>query len=91
MDGDQFLKRVRQAAIPHGQQIRWQLVEYVDPKTHAGSMGIFRKFTHFKYQSEFRIAMAPGTGSIFVLDIGDLSDITKAGKLSDVNKHLKVE
>lgn len=54
-------------------------------------MSLFTKFNSFQYQSEFRIAMAPGTGKNFCLDIGDLSDITMVGKLSEVNNHIKVE
>lgn len=91
MDGDDFLSRVRRALLPQGQELRWQLVDYVNPRTHAGPMGIFSKFTHFQYQSEFRVALLPGTGEDFLFDIGDLSDITTTGKLSDVNDHIKVE
>lgn len=91
IDGDDFLRRVRKALLPHGQKLRWQLVDYVDSKIHAGPMGIFSKFTHFQYQSEFRIALLPGTGEDFFFDIGDLSDITTTGKLPDVNNHIKVE
>ena len=40
-DGDEFLKRVRKAVLPQDQQLRWHLVEYVDPTTHMGPMGIF--------------------------------------------------
>lgn len=91
MDGDDFLRRVRKALLPQGQELRWQLVDYVDSRIHAGPMGIFSKFTHFQYQSEFRIALLPGMGEDFSLDIGDLSDIITTGKLSDINGHIKVE
>ena len=91
MDGDDFLRRVRKALLPQGQELRWQLVDYIDSRIHAGPMGIFSKFTHFQYQSEFRIVLLPGTGEDFPFDIGDLSDITTTGKLSDLNDHIKVE
>lgn len=90
-DGDEFLRRVHMASIPDGQKLRWSLVEYVDPATYLGHMGFFKKFDSFQYQSEFRIALIPGFGKNFCLDIGDLSDITIVGKLSDVNTHLKIE
>lgn len=90
-DGDEFLRRVRQASIPKGQQLCWRLVEYVDPNTYSGAMGIFSKFSHFQYQSEFRIALVPGTGEHQFLNIGDLSDITMTGKLSELNSHIKIE
>lgn len=90
-DGDEFLRRVRNSPVPQGQQLSWQLVEYVAPATYSGHMGAFRKFNSFEYQSEFRVAMVPGRGEAFSLDIGDLSDITTVGKLSEVNNHIKIE
>jgi hypothetical protein len=90
-DGDEFLRRVRQAIIPSGQQLCWQLVKYFEWGTYSGPMGIFSKFGHFQYQSEFRIALVPGTGKQEFLNVGDLSDITMMGKLSEINQHIKVE
>lgn len=90
-DGDEFLRRVRNSLVPKDQQLGWRLVEYVDPATYSGHMGAFRKFNSFQYQSEFRVAMVPGRGEDFRLDIGDLSDIAIVGKLSEVNSHIKIE
>jgi hypothetical protein len=54
-------------------------------------MEIFSKFSYFRYQSEFRIALVPGTGKQEFLNVGDLSDITMTGKLSEINQHIKVD
>jgi len=40
-DGDESLQRVRQAAVPGDQQLRWQLVDYLERSTYSGRMGIF--------------------------------------------------
>lgn len=90
-DGDEFLRRVRQAVIPTGQQLDWRLVEYFARNRYSGPMDIYSKFNNFQYQSEFRIALVPGMGEKYFLNIGDLSDITMTGKLSEINNHIKVE
>ncbi len=90
-DGDEFLRRVRQAVIPTGQQLHWQLVEYLERNTYSGPMGIFSKFNNFQYQSEFQIVLTPGMGEKYFLNIGDLSDITMTGKLLEINNQIKVE
>ena len=89
-DGDEFLRRVRQAAEAHGLRITWRPVQYVDRGTYHGAMGVFRKFSAFSYQSELRIAIFPGTGGPFSLKLGDLSDITLTGELASVNKRLRL-
>lgn len=89
-NGNEFLRRVRLAVQDSGQRLQWGLVEYVDRATYHGPMGIFKKFSSFSYQSEFRIALVPGTGSAYSLRVGDLSDITLTGKLADLNSRLKI-
>ncbi len=91
LDGDEFLRRVQQTPLPSGQRLEWHLVEYVDPGRHTGHMGPFRKFTRFDYQSEFRIAMFPGTGADFCLDVGELSDIAITGPSERVNRRIRIE
>jgi hypothetical protein len=87
-DGDEFLRRVRAAADKAGHDVKWGLVEYIDKRTYYGPMGVFRKATDFSYQSEFRIALLSGTGSPYVLDVGDLTDITFIGPSADLNRRL---
>jgi hypothetical protein len=90
-DGDEFLRRVRIAAEKTGRETQWNLVEYVDKSVYHGPMGIFRKSSEFSYQSEFRIAILPGTGSPYKLEVGDLSDIVISGPLRELNQRMMVE
>jgi hypothetical protein len=89
-DGDEFLRRVHAAAEQTGFALRYQLVQYVDSETYIGPMGIFRKFASFSYQSEFRIALVPGTGNPYHLTVGDLSDIALTGNLAEINEHIRL-
>jgi hypothetical protein len=90
-DGDEFLRRVRTAAQCAGLMLEIKMVEYVDPREHQGPMGVFRKSSAFAYQSEFRIALMPGTGVPFPFRVGDLSDITVTGPLTGINSSIKVD
>jgi hypothetical protein len=89
-DGDEFLRRVRAAASLVGIKLETGLVEYVDETTYAGSMGIFRKYSSFSYQSECRLALLPGTGTPFSLRLGDLSDIALIGPLAELNDRIRI-
>lgn len=89
-NGDEFLRRVKLAAQYSGKHLQWGLVSYVDRDLYHGPMGIFRKFSVFSYQSEFRIALLPGTGSPYSLRIGDLSDIAVTGESARLNNVLRV-
>lgn len=88
--GDEFLRRVRSVADEAGLRLVDGLVEYVDRHTYSGPMGIFRKFSEFAYQSEFRIALLPGTGIPYSLRVGDLSDIALVGESSKFNEQIQV-
>lgn len=90
-DGDEFLRRVRDASKRTGLEVQWNVVEYVDEATYHGPMGIFRKSSEFSYQSEFRIAVRPGTGSPYLLEVGDLSDLVLTGPMTELNERLKVD
>lgn len=91
MDGTEFLRRVRVAAERAALTVEIRMVEYVSEREHQGEMGVFRKSSAFAYQSELRIALKPGKGEPYRLEVGDLSDITHAGPLPDMNRHLKVD
>ena len=88
--GDEFLRRVYAAATLDNVKLRQGLVEYVEKSTYNGPMGIFRKFSDFAYQSEFRIAVLSGTNGPFSLRVGDLSDISIVGNLSELNERIKI-
>ncbi len=84
-----FLERVRNAAIAADQTLKTDLVSYVDKSTYDGPMGVFKKSAEFSYQSEFRIAMIPGNGEPFVLDVGNLADLVHTGPLAEINDLLR--
>lgn len=90
-DGDEFLRRVSRAAEELGFRPAWGLVEYVDEASHHGPMGPFRKSSQFAYQSECRIVLEPGVGSVLSLQVGALTDIVSTGRLDELNQHLHVE
>ncbi|MBI2780144.1 MAG: hypothetical protein HYX62_10265 [Gammaproteobacteria bacterium] len=89
-NGDEFLRRARAEAARLGLTLKTGLVRYVDRETHKGPMGIFRKFSSFSFQSEFRVALLPGTGKPYSLRLGDLSDIAIIGDLKSINDRIRV-
>jgi len=90
-EGDEFLRRAKQAALDSGQKMIYGMVEYVDETSYSGPMGPFRKYSSFSYQSEVRLAITPGTGAPYELRLGDLSDIVALrGPLSDINLRIKI-
>jgi len=72
----EFLSRVAAAAKHRGLKVEGRLVEYYDESNYSGEVGRFRKPASFSYQSEYRIALAPGAQEAFPFQVGDLSDIT---------------
>jgi len=91
-DGNEFMRRAREAAHAVGQAMRIHSVEYVNRHAHIGEMGPFRKYSEFAYQSEVRLALLPGTGAVCELRLGDLSDLVGlTGPLDDVNRWIKVD
>jgi hypothetical protein len=89
-DFDEFVRRVRAAALGTGQELQWNLVEYIDETSYVGPVGVFKKVSSFAYQSEFRMVLRPGTGAALRLDVGNLSDIVILGRLPDLNDCLRI-
>jgi hypothetical protein len=90
-EGDEFIRRAKQAALAAGHTLRCHMVEYINENVYNGPMGPFRKYSTFSYQSEVRFALTPGTGAPYPLQLGDLADIVAlTGSLAEVNKHLKI-
>jgi hypothetical protein len=90
LDFDEFMRRLA-ARVPTGHLLQSGLVEYVDEASYHGSAGVFKKLSSFSYQSEFRIALLPGTGAVLQLELGDLSDILILGPLPELNDRLSVQ
>lgn len=90
-DGDEFMRRVRDAAEREGLELRYDLVEYVDRATYAGPMGPFRKFAAFAHQSEFRILAKPEREPVRVLTLGSLEDISMTCPLRELTQRLRLQ
>lgn len=74
-----FIRRYRAAAQAAGKQALHAPVEYIDKCHYHGSMGPFRKFAEYQYQSEFRFVLLGANGEsreAVRLPIGDIRDIT---------------
>lgn len=84
------MRRVRAAVQNTPYRLQWDAVQYLDETLYEGPMGIFTKVSDFEYQSEFRIALLPGTGAALRLEVGDLSDIVMLGSLPSLNDRLKL-
>lgn len=89
-DGNEFLRRVQTTAKKENIVVKQGLVEYVDKATYNGTMGIFRKFSNFAYQCEFRLSVVSEKDTPFLLRIGDISDISMVGPLTELNKRIKI-
>jgi len=89
-NGDEFLRRARAEAQRRNLELESGLVEYVDPRSYTGRMGVFRKLSTFAYQSEARLALLPGTGAPYSLRLGSLSDIAMIGNLSEINLRIEI-
>jgi len=93
-DTAEFFYRI-ESEIKRKQEIvkcRGDLVEYVNKDDYHGDMRIFRKFSVFEYQNEYRIAIKTEhkEKKPYILDIGDISDISTVGKTSELEGRLKV-
>jgi hypothetical protein len=84
----EFFRRLKAAEKTCEYRLLCDLVEYF-PQTYQGEVGIFKKRSQFQYQSELRIAVDPGPGQPYRLEIGDLSDIVVTGALREINECLR--
>jgi hypothetical protein len=89
-DGDEFFRRINVAAKKENIVLEQELVEYVNKATYDGTMGVFRKFSNFAYQSEFRLSVVTGKDTPFSFRIGDISDISTIGTVAELNKRIKI-
>ena len=72
----EFLSRVISAAQKQNLPIKAHLVEYYDETKYTGPIGVFRKRSQYSHQCEYRIQLHTGSTDPFILNVGDLSDIT---------------
>ncbi len=88
VNANEFLRRLRKAAAAAGQNLVYDMVEYVDRRSYTGPMGVFRKFSERAADQEFRVAILPGTGRPLSLRLGVLSGIAIMGM---TNERLKLD
>src|SRR5665647_732644 len=74
VDADEFMRRVLAEISRRNLKFNRAAVEYVDPDSYDGAMGIFRKYLAFDFQCEYRFAIFPGTGEPYSLHIGSIAD-----------------
>lgn len=88
----EFINRVMAATARANLSLKAGLVEYIDPKTHHGEVGAFRKFDSYSHQCEWRIVLPPSGNKVYWLDLGgDLKDITVLAPADEVNEGFKIE
>lgn len=78
----EFLNRVRSACQKEGIAAEAKMVDYVGQHSHSGELGVFRKFSQFAYQNEFRVAFSPGIRPAREIRIGSIADISELLDLS---------
>ena len=86
----EFIRRMTDAARAKNYKMDYKLVEYYDPETAHFAFrdveSIFWKQDHLSHQREFRFAFYTGLSDDFLyLEIGDLSDITRELKSTELN------
>ena len=94
-NGEKFFRRVNEAVRRNNYRSRHGLVKYyqnIHPALESDLDGAFYKREKYIYQREYRIAISTGTIGCdpFVLDIGDLTDITEYVRTEDINKELQI-
>lgn len=93
-DHDDFLKRINDAALSEGVEMKGGFVNYYDEKAgeiipwiSAVMKGLdsvaFFKRKRYAYQQEFRFTAPKGEKDHFELNIGDISDISEVFSLKD--------
>ncbi len=95
MNVDEFINRVRTAAVNKGYGLAYARVKYYDPEIGSPSVDteiqtIFTKRKEFENQSEYRIAIDTRNNGLdaLTLEIGDISDIAfllEIGAQDDTN------
>lgn len=83
LDGNEFLRRLKEAVLKAGQECAYGIVNYIDRCGYTGPMGMFRKFSEFAGTREFRVAVTSGAGGPVSLRLGDLSDIAIMGSANE--------
>ena len=86
----EFINRMRSSAHAKGYGIARRLVKYYAPATFHGHFrdveSVFWKQDQYRYQREYRFVIDSGSlGECPDMDIGDISDITRQFKSTELN------
>ena len=87
----EFIRRMEAAAAVNNYRVARGLVRYYDPESFHGNFrdveSIFRKQERYSYQKEFRFVIDNGLVSTapLILEIGDISDITRRFDVAEPN------
>ena len=90
-DVPEFVRRMEAAAQANSYRMARGLVRYYDPESFHGNFrdveSIFHKQDRHSYQREFRFVVDSGfvSDSPLILEIGDLSDITRRFDSAELN------
>jgi hypothetical protein len=60
------------------------------PRSYVGEMGPFRKLDNYSWQSEWRLVVYGGGGVPRKIEIGDLSNCSRASSTSDLNASFEI-
>lgn len=85
-----FIERLKEVAYRRGPSFHAGLVEYIDPNTHHGQVGPFRKSVKYSHQSEWRIVIEASDKEIFLYELGQgLEDISVLAPCADIRSNMK--
>jgi len=65
------------------------MVSYV-PRSYVGEMGPFRKLDNYSWQSEWRLVVYGREGIPRIIEIGDLSNCSRASSAADLNASFEI-
>jgi len=87
----EFFKRLDKKLKTLNISAKRKLVEYKDLNKHHGKVDSFIKNINYSYQKEYRIVLNYYNKGPYILDIGDISDISLIGQTKDVFNMIKIE
>ncbi|MBO0573424.1 hypothetical protein EXQ42_00140 [Clostridium botulinum] len=90
-DVSEFLQRVSKKLKTLNVDFKGKLVEYKDLNKYNGKVDLFTKNANYAYQKEYRIVLDCYNEDPYILDIGDISDISKIGQTKDIFNMIKIE
>lgn len=93
-DGKTFIERIKAELSKDKvgiKKVSWNSVGYFDERTYDGEVGPFRKSSRYVHQKEWRLVVEKikMDDKPFILDIGDISDISIFGRTADFKNRIE--